>query len=496
MNTHPISLKLTALAMALVLAGCAVGPTYDKPPPVDTPVAFKEGQGNWVRAVPADTLERGPWWQLFNEPQLNALAERVEVSNQNLAAAVAAYAQARALVAEQRASLLPVVSLSGGANRNGGRGATPERNSFQVGLGASWEPDLFGRLRRGVNSVEAGAQASQADLAAARLAAQGELAVNYFNLRAQDAARALQSQTIAGYQRTLQITNNRYTSGIVARTDVLQAETQLANAQAELLSQERQRAQLEHAIAVLIGEAPANFSIAPQFEMVSPNPAAPTRPGVPATPPGVNFIATVPDVPIEVPSTLLQRRPDIATAERRVAQANEQIGIAQSAYYPSFSLSGSAGQSAARIGDLFSASTLVWGLGLSLGQTLFSGGARAAGVEGARAGFDQAVANYRQTVLTAFQDVEDQLVASRILAQQLTLRQQASRAADLVEQQVLNRYQAGQVGFTEVITAQVTAQNARASLVQLQADRQVAAVALIQAMGGGWRGLQAEPAPR
>ncbi len=456
--------KLTALALALILAGCAVGPTYDKPPSVDTPVAFKEGQGAWVPAVPADTLERGPWWQLFNDPVLNDLASRVEVSNQNIAAAVAAYAQARALVAEQRASLLPTVTLGAGADRSGGR-SRAESNSYQVNLGASWEPDLFGRLRRGITSATAGEQASAADLAAAKLAVQGELAVNYFNLRQQDAQRALLAQTITGYQRSLQITNNRYTAGIVAKTDVLQAETQLTNAQAEQLGLERQRAQLEHAIAVLVGQAPGNFSLAPQAAGA----------------------AVVPDVPIEVPSTLLQRRPDIASAERRVAQANEQIGIAQTAYYPSFSLSGSAGLGAARIGDLFSASSLVWGLGLSLGQTLFSGGARAAQVEGARAGFDQAVANYRQTVLAAFQQVEDQLVASRILAQQLTLRQQASRAADQVEQQVLNRYQAGQVSFTEVINAQATAQSARRNLIQLQSDRQVAAVTLIQALGGGWR---------
>lgn len=464
-------MKLTALALALALAGCAVGPNYDKPPTVDTPTAFKEGQGDWVRAVPADTLERGPWWQLFNDPILNDLASRVEVSNQTVAAAVAAYAQARALVAQQRASMLPVVTLDGGANRNGGRGGTPERNSYSVSLGASWEPDIFGTLARGVQGARAGEQASAADLAAARLAMQGELAVNYFNLREQDAERALLMQTITGYERTLQITNNRYQAAIAAKTDVLQAETQLANSRADLLGLERTRAQLEHAIAVLVGQAPANFTLA--------STAATT----------VAAQMVVPDVPLEVPSLLLQRRPDIAAAERRVAQANEQIGIAQSAYYPSLRLSGSAGLGAARIGDLFSASSLVWAFGLSAAQTLFSGGLRGAQVDSARAGFDRAVANYRQTVLTAFQGVEDQLVASRVLGQQLALRQQASRAADQVEEQVLNRYKAGQVSYTEVITAQVTAQNARRALVQLQSSRQVASVTLIQSLGGGWRSL-------
>ena len=454
------------LALALVLAGCAVGPTYQRPA-VETPVAFKEGRGEWVAAVPADMLERGPWWQLFEDPVLDALAPQVEVSNQNVAAAVAAYAQARALVAEQRASLFPVVTLDGSANRSGGGDNNPTRSTYRVSIGGSWEPDVWGRLRRGVESAQAGAQASQADLQSARLAAQGELAIDYFNLRVFDALISLQLQTIEGYERTFRITQNRYNAGIVARTDVLQAQTQLANARAELLGLEQQRAVLEHAIAVLVGMAPSDFSVAPR----------PTWQG------------KVPDVPFDVPSALLQRRPDIAAAERRVAQANEEIGIAQAAYYPSFPLSASAGLGAASIGDLFSASALAWSLGAALAQTLFDAGARSARVESARAGLEEAAARYRQTVLTAFQNVEDQLSASRLLAQQLVLRQEAVQAANQVEQQVLNRYQAGQVGFTEVVTAQVTAQNARRALAQSLSDRQVAAVALIQALGGGWRGL-------
>ncbi len=466
---HPLSAPsrpaVLVLAMVLALAGCAVGPVY-KTPDVETPSAFKEGTGEWVRAVPADMLERGPWWQLFEDPVLNELLARVEVSNQNVAVAVAAYAQSRALVAEQRAALFPLVSLNPAANRSGGRGI-PERSSFQVGVGGTWEPDVWGRLGRGVETARAGEQASQADLEGAKLSAQGELAIDYFNLRELDATRALQAQTIAGYERTFRIAQNRYNAGIVARTDVLQAETQLANAQAELLGLERQRATLEHAIAVLTGRAPANFSLAPRPQ----------------------WVGVVPEIPFDVPSTLLQRRPDIAAAERRAAQANEQIGIAQAAYYPSLRLSGSAGLSAATIGDLFSASALVWSLGASLAQTIFNAGATGARVEGARAGLNEAAARYRQTVLSAFLEVEDQLVASRILQQQLGLREQASRAANLVEQQVLNRYQAGQVSFTEVVTAQVTAQNARRAVAQALSDRQVAAVALIQALGGGWRGI-------
>ena len=469
LNLKPL-LRAAALASALAAAGCAVGPTYERPA-IDTPVAFKEGQGEWVRAAPADALERGPWWELFNDPELNALASQVQVSNQNVAAAVAAYAQARALVAQQRAALFPTVSLDAGANRNGSNSNSARngtgRSSYQVNIGASWEPDVWGRLGRTVAGARAAEQASQADLQAATLSAQGELVTDYFNLRQSDVQVALLAQTLTAFQRSLTITTNRYNAGIAAKTDVLQAQTQLANAQADLLGVERQRAVLEHAIAVLVGKAPANFTVA-------------ARPV---------WQAVVPDIPFDMPSTLLQRRPDIAAAERRAAQANEQIGIAQAAYFPSLTLNGSAGLSAATIGDLFSASALAWSLGASVAQTIFNAGATSARVAQARAGLEEAAARYRQTVLTAFQDVEDQLVAMRILQSQLALRHQAAQAANLVEQQVLNRYQAGQVVFTEVVTAQTTALNARRAEVQAQSDREVAAVALIQAIGGGWRGL-------
>jgi NodT family efflux transporter outer membrane factor (OMF) lipoprotein len=466
MKKRPASLQILTLALALCLAGCAnLAPRYEAPE-VDTPVAFKEGQGSWVRAAPADTLTRGPWWELFNDPVLNDLASRVEISNQNVAAAVAAYTQARALTAEQRASLFPNVGLDVGANRSGGRDQ-PTRGSYQVNIGASWEPDVWGRLRLGVDRARSGEQASAADLAAARLAAQGELAVNYFGLREADLQRITLRETVAGYQRSLQIARNRYDVGIVARTDVLQAETQLANAQADLLTTERQRAQFEHAVAVLVGRAPGNFDL-------------------PVDP---NWRPVVPLVPFDVPSTLLQRRPDIAAAERRVQQANAQIGVARAGYFPSLRLNGSAGLSAASIGDLFSASSLVWAVGASLAQTLFDAGATSARVDSAKGALNEAAARYRQTVLSAFQDVEDQLVALRVLEQQQVLREQAWRAAELVEQQVLNRYRSGLVGFTEVVTAQASAASARRSLVQVQSDRQVAAVALIQALGGGWTGL-------
>ena len=459
--------RLLAVAAAVLLAGCAVSPAYEVPSAA-APQAFKEAAG-WQPAAPADTLERGPWWTLFGDVQLNQLAEGIDISNQNVAAAIASYEQARALVREQRASLFPTVNLTGSGARSGGGGEQQTNNNFKAAIGASWEPDVWGKLRAGVTGADASAAASAADLAAARLSAQGELATNYFSLRQSDAQIALLNATIAGYKRVLDITSNRFNSGIAAKSDLLQAQTQLANAQIDLSSQVRARAQLEHAIAILQGKAPSDFSLA-----VAP------------------WTLTVPEVPLGVPSTLLQRRPDIAAAERRVAVANEQIGIARSAYFPSLNLTGSYGSGASRVGDLFNASSSLWSLGVSAAQTLFNAGATTASVDAARAVHEAAVARYRQTVLSAFGAVEDQLSATRALAEQLELRQQASAAADQVEQQMLNRYNAGQVGYTDVVTAQVTALSARRSLVQAQADRQTTAVALIQSLGGGWHAPQGQ----
>ena len=456
----PVSLAWAAALLSLALAGCAVGPTYQRPLTPDVS-RFKEVEG-WVPAAPADALARGPWWQLFGDPLLDQLAARVEVSNQNVAASVAAYAQARALVRQQRAALFPTVSLNGGANRNSNGGNGPG-NSFQVGIGASWEPDVWGRLGHAVTGASASAQASAADLASATLSAQGELAINYFLLRQTDAQKALLDDTITAFQRALQITQNSYNVGISAKTDVLQAQTQLISTQASAAGLVSQRAQLEHAIAVLVGEVPSNFSLAPTA-----------------------WQPTVPEVPVGLPSTLLQRRPDIAAAERRVAAANEQIGIAKSAYFPSLPLSASYGFGASQIAGLFSAANSVWAIGLSATQLLFDAGATGARVEGSEAAYAQTLAQYRQTVLTAFQNVEDQLAATRVLLTQQDLLRQASQAADQVEQQVLNQYRSGQVGYSNVITAQATALNARRALVQAMADRQTTAVALIQSLGGGW----------
>ena len=454
-----------ALALAALLAGCAVGPTYERPA-IASPSAWKEAPAaeGWLPAAPADALDRGEWWQLFNDAGLNELAARVQVSNQNIAVAVANYAQATALVREQRAGLFPTVGLSGSAGRSGDRTAGTSSGSSSVGLNVDWAPDVWGRLRAAVGSAQASAQASAADLAAARLSAHGELATNYFSLREADAELALLADTIEGYERSYTIARNRYDAGIAAQSDVLQAQTQLVNTRAERVALERTRATLEHAIAVLVGAAPADFKL----------------------PPLAAWTPAVPAVPLGVPSTLLQRRPDIAAAERAVAVANAQIGIERSAYFPSLNLSGSLSRSASRVQDLFSASNTLWSLGLSAAQVLFDAGAIGARVDSAKAGHEAAVARYRQTVLTAFQGVEDQLTATASLAQQEALRREASVAADKTEQQLLNRYRAGQVSYTEVVTAQASALNARRTVLQLGVNRQVAAVGLIQGLGGGW----------
>ncbi|WP_399697008.1 efflux transporter outer membrane subunit [Xenophilus sp.] len=461
-------LLLAAPALAAVLlAGCAVGPRYERPA-FDAPTAFKEAPAadGWVPAQPGDALDRGEWWKRFGDPQLDELAARVQVSNQNIAAAVATYTQAQALVREQRAALFPTVTLDGSGRRSGAvrsNSGTSPSNSFSASLGADWSPDVWGRLRQAAGSAQAGAQASEADLASARLSAVGELVVNYLSLREADAELRLLHETIEGYERALTITRNRYEAGIAAQTDVLQAQTQLVNAQAERVALRRTRAAYEHAIAVLAGEAPAQFSIAP----------AAWKPTVPAVPTGV-------------PSLLLQRRPDIAAAERAVAQANAQIGIARAAYFPNIGLSASINSSTSRVRDLFDASNMLWALGLSVAQTVFDAGAIGASVDAAKAGHEASVARYRQTVLTAFQNVEDQLTATAALAEQEGLRRTASQAADRTEQQMLNRYRAGQVSYTDVVSAQASALSSRRSLVQVQLARQAAAVGLIQALGGGW----------
>jgi NodT family efflux transporter outer membrane factor (OMF) lipoprotein len=464
MNSRP-TLSLVPLALALLLAGCAVGPRYERPEAALS-TAFKEAPAadGWVPAQPGDALERGDWWTRFGDAELNALAARVQISNQNIAAATANYAQAQALVRGQQASLFPTLSVTAGDRRGGPvRGGGGSSRSYSAGLAADWAPDLWGRIDQSVAASQANAQASAADLASARLSAIGALASNYLSLREADAEIGLLDDTITGYERAFEITRNRYDAGIVAQSDVLQAQTQLLSAQAERVALRRTRATYEHAIAVLVGVAPADLTITPKA-----------------------WSPTVPAVPTGVPSLLLQRRPDIAAAERDVAAANAQIGIARAAYYPNIGLSAGLSGSASRVGDLFSASSLLWSLGVSLAQTVFDAGARDATLDATRAGYESRVAQYRQTVLSAFQDVEDQLSATAALAEQDGLRRSASQAADRTEQQMLNRYRAGQVSYSDVVNAQAQALSARRTLAQLQLSRQLAAVSMVQALGGGW----------
>lgn len=494
---------LPSALVAVLLASCTVGPNYKRPADA-TPSAFKEGQAaaGWTSAAPADTLDKGPWWTLFGDPVLNDLCARVAVSNQTVAAAAANYDQAQALVREARAGYFPTLDITPSVTRSGGGGSngtiitsgggvvgggttgtattgtggtgTGGTGSSTVGLsgsgtryritgGASWEPDLWGRVRRIVEQAKGTASASAADLANARLSAQATLATDFLQVRALDAEIALVDATGKSFDRALQITINRYKAGVAAKTDLLQAQTQVASTRGDLAELVRQRGVLEHAVAVLAGEAPATFVIQP-----------------------VTWQPVVPDVPLELPSTLLERRPDIAAAERRVAAANAGIGIEVAAYYPNLTLTGSVGQSATSIGSLFSGSAFLWSLGASLAQSVFNGGLTGARVAAAKATWQGSVATYRQTVLAALQDVEDQLIGARQLGVTYTLRAAASTAADQTEKLVLNQYLAGQVAFTDVVTVQATALIARRTLVTAAVSRQATAVALIRSLGGSW----------
>ena len=464
-----------AIAALLALGACtALAPNqkFDAP----TSARFLEPPPGWMAAAPADTLTRGPWWTLFNDPVLTQLAPQVAVSNQNVAAAAAAVEESWATVREQRAAFFPTLSADLGVTRSGVGGHTSSSsgttvssggssgNRFSLGLSASWEPDLWGRIANTVSAAKASAQASEADLANATLSAQTTFVTDYLSVREADAEIATLDATITGYQRALTITQNRYNAAIAPKSDVLQAQTTLANAQADLAALQQQRAQFFHAMAVLAGQPPATFTL----------------------PAGDWNSTTVPAIPVGLPSDLLQRRPDIASAERHVEAANANIGVARAAYFPSLTLSGSAGQGASRLGDLFNASSFAWSLGASLAETIFDGGARTARVEEAQAAWKQTVAQYRQTVLTAFSSVEDQLSAAASLEQQQSLRKEASQAADQTEQILQNQYRQGLVAYTDVVTAQASALSARRALMQVTLSRQTAALQMISALGGGW----------
>ncbi len=470
--------RAIALAGALLLAGCAVGPDYQRPDAPVTP-AFKEAPadaqawtGEWKTAEPQDAGARAEWWRLFGDSRLDALMSQVQVSNQNIKAAEAQYRQAQAALQAARAGFFPTVNGSAGLSRARGSSAAITEGQNAT-LSASWEIDVWGRIRRQVESSEAGAQASEADLASTLLSTQATLAQSYFLLRIADAQKALLDRTVDDYARSLQLVRNQYAAGTAQRSDVLQSETQLKSAQAQQIDIQITRAQLEHAIAVLTGKPPADFGLA-----------------------AVTFDQPVPRVPVAVPSQLLERRPDIGAAERRMAQANAQIGVAQAAFYPTLSLSASGGLTASSLARWLSLPDHIWSVGAGLAGSVFDGGLRIANKAQAVAAYDQTVANYRQTVLSAFQEVEDNLAAARLLNEEATVQNDALRSAREALTLVNNRYRAGTANLLDVLTAQTTAYTAERTALSITGRQFTAAVVLVKSLGGGWHGVpQAALAP-
>jgi NodT family efflux transporter outer membrane factor (OMF) lipoprotein len=460
-----------ALSIGLIQA-CAVGPDY-KRPAFEAAPAYREVD-SWKASEPADAVNRGPWWQIFNDEVLDQLEARIDISNENVKAALAAYDEAKALVDQARAGYWPTVSAS--ASRI--RGAQPSLSTTatgpvktegqtvttdSVGLQASWTLDIWGQIRRTVESNRASAQSSAAALAAARLSAQSTLATDYFELRAQDQLQRLLDDTVVAEQLSLKITESRYRFGVAAKADVVSAEAQLLSSQAQQINAKIQRALLEHAIAVLVGRQPAEFSLSP-----------------------TTMRADVPTVPAGVPSALLERRPDVAEAERNMASANAKIGVAKAAYFPSLTLSGSDQYSSGVWSHLISTPNRAWALGPTLAATLFDAGARSAQVRQAHAAYEANVATYRQTVLSGFEQVEDQIATLRILEQQAVVEESAVKAGREAEALTLNQYKAGTVPYSSVITAQTTRLAAEETALTVLSSRLQASVALIEALGGGW----------
>ncbi|HLG96376.1 MAG TPA: efflux transporter outer membrane subunit [Bryobacteraceae bacterium] len=479
--------------IALASAGCMVGPNYKRPsapaPPAfkeQPPENFKEASAEgWKQSQPGDAYAKGKWWEVYNDPALNALEEQVGISNQNVQQAEALYRQAKGAVGVAHAALFPVIttapSISASQSGGGGSGFVSNGNVVGNGAGAasassairtsyvfpfdvSWAPDLWGNIRRGVTANINNAQALAADVENARLLYQAELAQDYFGLHGIDAQVALLARTEASYEEFLTLTRNRFAAGVASGLDVSQAQTQLYDLQSQLIDLGVQRAAYEHAIAILIGKPPAELTI-PTVELRTPPPA----------------------VPVELPSELLERRPDIAAAERRVAAANEQIGIAMAAFFPTLNLGGSAGFASSSIGKLISWPSRFWSVGPQLAETLFDAGRRRSVVAEQRAAYDASVAAYRQTVLTAFQQVEDNLAALRILENESAKVGETIDAAGQTLRISSVQYQAGTADYLTVITAQASLLNAQRTAVALLTRRDVASVALIEALGGGWR---------
>jgi len=458
--SHWISLA----GSAALTAACAVGPDYHRPS-FATTESFKE-QKEWKPSEPSDVLDRGPWWNIFHDDDLTRLELQINISNENVKAAVAAYDQAQGLVAQARASYWPSIAASVGAQQSAiGKG--PALTGISAGVSGDWTLDIWGQIRRTVESDRASAEASAAALAAAQLSAQATLAIDYFELRAQDQLQRILDDIVDAEDKSLKITESRYKFGVAAKADVVTAQTQLLNSQAQQVNARIQRGILEHAIAVLVGQQPASFTLTPTA-----------------------MRSDVPTVPAGVPSALLERRPDVAEAERRMASANAGIGIAKSAYFPTLTLSGSNDYNSTAFSRLVSTPNRIWSVGPSLAETIFDGGARHAQVLQARAAYRASVANYRQTVLAGIEQVEDQIVTLRVLEQQAVIEDAAVTASKEAEKLTLNQYKAGTVPYSSVITAQTTRLSSEETALTVLSDRLQASVALIEALGGGWSAIR------
>jgi len=444
--------------------GCTIGPKYQAPAPAaPPPVAFKEMAGNdqWKMATPSDGLLKGKWWEIFGDPELNRLEELVNVNNQNVKQAEAQFREARATVLSNHANYYPSIGSSPGISQS--YEEKRSTSSFSLPISATWEPDLWGRVRLSVENAVANAQVSAADLENMRLSQQALLATDYFLLSAQDMQMNILKDTIVAYDKNLQLTINRYNGGVASKSDITLAQTQLAGAQAQNTDLHITRAQYEHAIAVLTGQSPSNFEVA-----------------------ATQIAAPPPSIPVAIPSQLLERRPDIAANERQVAAANASVGIAEAAYYPTLTLSANLGVLANNLPNLFTYASRYWSAGPSVSQTLFDFGRRGATLENAKASYDATVAAYRQTVLGAFQEVEDDLASLRYLAQESVEEQEAVVASQQALSLEMDRYRAGTDSYLNVITTQTIALGDQQTAITILQRRMTAAVDLVKALGGGW----------
>jgi NodT family efflux transporter outer membrane factor (OMF) lipoprotein len=456
-----MSIRASVIAFAILLGACTVGPDYVRPD-VSVPQAWKEAP--YKAAEPADTLPRGNWWEAFGDPLLSELEADVVAANPSLRIAEANYRQAQAAIRAARAGLFPTVTGSVAATRSGGSDGRGASTDLSLGAQLAWEIDLWGRVRRSIEASEDSAQASAADLENARLSLQADLAQAYLALRVADAQRKVLDDTVAAYERSLALTQNRYAVGVAARADVVQAQTQLLGARVQTVDVQAARAQLEHAIAALTGKLPSELSIAPAEALLE-----------------------APDVPPGMPSALLERRPDVAAAERRVAVANAQVGVATAAIYPDLTLGATAGFAGSALANWLSLPNRFWSLGPVLAATLFDAGLRRAQRDEQVAAYDASVATYRQTVLTAFREVEDNLSTLRILGEEAEVQQQALAAARESLELTTNQYKAGLVGYLNVVVIQAQAFAAERNAIDLRGRRYAATIALIKALGGGYR---------